>query len=347
VQCYGLDLTLFQLDFGQTWNMMFFNADRTIYGRCGTRSAMRGVEDVTIEGFKETLKRVLALHEAYPGNRRILKGKKGPPPRWKTPEDYPLFRGTFRRAEETGDQKELAQNCVWCHWVRPGRLLARWQEELPLHERDLWDFPMPRVLGLHLEPERASTVQEVEEDSKAEKAGFEVGDTILEIGGQPVVSIADVQWVLHRAPVEGALTARVLRRDEEMTLTLPLPEGWRRRWDFTWRASAGHIQQKILGLTIRPVVPQVRTRLDLEEGEMAYRVRALMREGTRFSCRAARDAGVRQGDLVVGIDGWMRHVRKGQIFAYLLLAKRPGDTITLTVLRNGAKKDLVLKLPKG
>ena len=41
----------------------------------------------------------------------------------------------------------------------------------------------------------------MEEGSAAEAAGLRVDDQILTMAGQPIVSIADVQWVLHQHKV--------------------------------------------------------------------------------------------------------------------------------------------------
>jgi S1-C subfamily serine protease len=173
-----------------------------------------------------------------------------------------------------------------------------------------------------------------------------VGDVITHMEGQPVVSVADGQWVLHRAPVEGSVRTRVRRGDRTKALTIELPEGWRRRWDFTWRASAGHFQQLLLGMNIRIIPTHEREGLGLDEGALAFRVHRLVRPGGHFSGSGARRAGIQAWDVVSGVDGWTRHVSKGQLFAYLLLVKKPGDTVTLTILRAGRKKDYVVELSR-
>ena len=65
------------------------------------------------------------------------------------------------------------------------------------------------------------------------------GDEIVRLEGQPLLSIADVQWVLHRADPEGAsLKAEVRRDGRPVEVTLTLPKGWRRHDDLSWRASS-------------------------------------------------------------------------------------------------------------
>jgi len=51
------------------------------------------------------------------------------------------------------------------------------------------------------------------------------------------------------------------------------------------------------------------------------------------------------GDLIVGVDG--REVRVfGDLLTYLMTSKSPGDTIVLTVLRNGERKEVPITLGK-
>ena len=68
IQANGLDLSLFQFDYDQSWAAFMLNpADLTIYGRYGTRSHQRNAEDdVSLEGFGKALQAALDLHADYP-----------------------------------------------------------------------------------------------------------------------------------------------------------------------------------------------------------------------------------------------------------------------------------------
>lgn len=56
VNANGLDLSLFQYDYDQSFAAFFLNADRTIYGRYGTRShETESDRDVSVEGFAQAL----------------------------------------------------------------------------------------------------------------------------------------------------------------------------------------------------------------------------------------------------------------------------------------------------
>jgi hypothetical protein len=92
----SMDLSLFQFDYDLTFAAFFLNADRTIYGRFGTRSRREKVdEEITIDAFRRALAAALQTHAAYPGNRAELQGKQPRPVEFATPEEFPSLRGKY------------------------------------------------------------------------------------------------------------------------------------------------------------------------------------------------------------------------------------------------------------
>src|SRR5262245_18879111 len=90
IQANGMDLSWFQFDYDQTWVVFFMNADKTIYGRYGTRSSRdESTHDISLEGFRKTMDAVLDLHKGYPANKSAFAGKRGTTPRFERPEQYP------------------------------------------------------------------------------------------------------------------------------------------------------------------------------------------------------------------------------------------------------------------
>ena len=63
MQANGLDLSLFQFDFDLTFAAFFLNADKTIYGRFGTRSDQNdAMREMSMEGFAKALEGTLQIH---------------------------------------------------------------------------------------------------------------------------------------------------------------------------------------------------------------------------------------------------------------------------------------------
>ncbi len=69
------------VDTDQSFTAFLLNADRTIYGRFGTRShRTEWVGDVSLEGLAKALEGALDLHEAFPKHREALAAKRAPNP---------------------------------------------------------------------------------------------------------------------------------------------------------------------------------------------------------------------------------------------------------------------------
>src|SRR2546421_895462 len=230
VQANALDLTLFQFDYDLTFAVFFMNADKTIYGRYGSRSDRKdATRDISIEGFRQALVGALNLHKHYPVNKASLAGKQPKPVRFKTPDEFPSLRGKY--PAKLDYEGKVVQSCMHCHQVRDAERRLLRDEKKPIPDEVLYPYPMPEVIGLALDPAESATVKNLLAGSAAEKAGFNAGDKILVLEGQPILSIADVQWVLQNAAQPATLNARVLRRLTKVNLALDLAADWRRLSD--------------------------------------------------------------------------------------------------------------------
>src|SRR6266542_3237496 len=231
VQAKGLDLKLFQYDLDQSWCAFFLNADGTVYGRYGTRTAGGAKADayLSLASFRKATERALELHQGYPGNKDQLAGKVGKDPDYRAPEEVPGLQDRAKGAT-------TRQNCIHCHMVRENILRTKWKEKR-LSPADLWVYPMPDNVGLTMDVDDGLLVKEVAAGSPAAKAGLAAGDELVTLNGQRLISLADIQWALHTAPEESQL-AVVLRRDgKALDKTLALSGPWKES-DISWRASS-------------------------------------------------------------------------------------------------------------
>ena len=218
VQACGLDLSLFQFDWRQTWTVFLLNADRAIYARYDAREA----NDVL--GLRKAMEGALELHEKWPGNREELAAKTGPRPRWKTPEEIPALREKGIPRPVTG-----RSGCIHCHNVLEGGTRSLEAAREPVPERDLAPYPVPQRVGIMLSTRERATVSSIDRNSPAEKAGFREGDRIVRFGGQPILSWADVQWVLYRAEETDSLRIDLDRAGTPVETKIVLSPGWRGR----------------------------------------------------------------------------------------------------------------------
>jgi len=337
VSTNGLDLSLFQYDYDQSFAVFLLNADGTVYGRFGTRSHRTNwVGDVSLDGLAKALQGALDLHAEYPKSKDALAAKRGPAPLFPVPEKFPSL-GKYK--SELDYQGNVVQSCIHCHQVGDAIKTFYRAKKEPMPDEVLFPYPHPKSQGLVLDPKEKATVLKVEKDSPAEKARFKPGDQIRTLDGQTLLSIADVQWVLHRAGADGAdLRAEVTRDGKPVSLKLNLPKGWRQRDDISWRSSAWGLRRMATGGMLLETFDGERPAGVPKDG-MALRAKHVGAFGPHA---AAKNAGFQVGDVIVSFDGKTDLPRETDLFAYALRTKQPGDKVPVTVVRGGKRVGLVL-----
>ena len=332
VQMWGLDLARFQFDWDLTLAVVFLNADGTVYGRFGTRRNHDHAEkDTTVEGLVKAAEGALELHAGYPGNAKQLEGKRARPSRWPTPEAIPVLKGRPNIKPANGERA----GCVHCHQVHEGELWSLREADQAMTDRLLWTFPATEDAGLELDPNERARVVAV--SGLASKAGFKAGDLILTLGGQPIISTADVQWVLHHAEDDQTLRAEIDRGGERLALRMALAPGWRRKGDYSWRSISWSLRHRLAGTGLLEPQP---ARIN----EMSLRIKGLPPDWVKDrNLSAAKE--LRNGDVIVAVDGRTDLAREADFMAYLLQKKARGSVVMLTVLRGGKSLQASVKLP--
>jgi hypothetical protein len=341
VSANGLDLSLFQFDTDQSFAVFLLNADGTIYGRFGTRSDQsHWTDDVSVEGLAKALEGALELHRNYPMNKAALAAKKGPPPEFAAPENYPTLKDKY--GSQLNYEGNVVQSCIHCHQIGDAQRQHHRGKSRTLKDEVLFPYPHPKAIGLILDPQERATVLRVEPESPAEAAGFQAGDAIEQLAGQPLLSMADVQWVLHHTPAGGGkVVANVTRDGRATTATLELADGWRQSDDIAWRASSWELRRMALGgLFARPLPEELRKELKLPEDRMALRIQHV---GQYAPHDRAKRAGFKAGDVLVSFDGRTDFLRETDLLAYALNQVKPGSQVPVEVLRDG--KELTLEMP--
>lgn len=215
VQAWGLDLDVFLSDPRLSFACVFLNAEGAVYARFHAR------EPADLAPFAKVLEGVLELHAAWPSNRAALEGKKAAGLPWKRTSDVPDLKERFGPAGVRGI------GCLQCHEVRDGVVRSLEKEGRAVPARLSTPYPVPERIGLSLKPGEQASVVEVQKGGAAEAAGVKGGDILRRLGGQPLLSIADVEWALYVAPDEGALTLDVERAGRLLSLPLRFAQGWR------------------------------------------------------------------------------------------------------------------------
>lgn len=349
VQVWDIDLSLLQYDMNMSWAAFFMNADRVIYGRYGTRAAQRDDKAITVPGFIAGLKGALELHRRYESDpvemSKLLAGKRGEQPRWKLAADNPVIQRTVRWQKSLGKLTgEQNASCVHCHFVPAAEMMGLLSEKEPITDRMLWAYPLPETVGLSLDPRQAATITRVADASTAEQAGIRSGDRIVTMQKQPILSIADVQWVLHQAGDNDTIDVELLRGTDRKRVQLTLNDGWRRRGDFAERASSwDFFKVKLFGVTrLEPLTTAERSRRGID-GATALRVEKMAPAWGGMNSDVRR-SGLSEGDIIVAVDGRAQVRSHSELLAYLVQRKKSGDKLELTVLRSGNRRTITVPL---
>ncbi len=336
----GIDLSRFQFDYDQSWAAFFMNGDGTIYGRYGTRSHQsESADDVSLEGFLATMTEVLELHSKYAEVKDSLAAKTGEKVAVAVPEEFPTLKERF--SDKLNYDGEVAKSCIHCHQI--GDAWQAWYRSTgkPMPNKVLYPHPHPKILGLIIDPQSAVRVSQVIPGSWAAVAGFQAGDSVRQMAGQPLVSMADIQWVLHNASEAAQIPTVVERQGQRLELNLNLPQGWRETGDIGWRASSWPMRGMVLGgLRLRSLTPEETASAGRATGIGLF-VQGLGQFGKHAT---AKRVGFKPNDIVLSIDGRNEPMTESQVLVHLMRSKKPGDLIDIEILRDGSVRTIELPI---
>jgi serine protease Do len=313
----GVDLNTFRFDYDLTFAVLMMDAEGRIYSRFGSRDARSSTDRVSIPGLKRAMREVLRLHQERP--------KVAPPPA----PPVSTVRSTLEDLPNFKKSKAASGYCYHCHFVQQFRLRKLWDEG-KFSKEMLFSYPLPENVGLTLEVDRNNVVKTVAAASPAGEAGLQPGDTLLAAGSMPVLTSADLQFVLNQAADPGKLALEAERSGRRLPpLELKLPAGWK-RGDISWRASSQAVPPS-MGIWGEPLSEAELKERALPRDRLALRVTFLF-PGDRW----ARTRGdLRMNDVILGWNGLRPEpMDVRQLHSYWRLNFKPGDRLTLDVLRN-------------
>lgn len=323
VKMNGVDLQQFQFDYDLTWAAFFLNADGAIYGRYGTRAGGKtnATTHISIASLKKTMYRALEVHRGYPANIAQLAGKRGAPLDFRFVEDSPVK-----------NRKEA--HCVHCHHVRADFQRLKY-EQRKLTANDLWVYPLPENIGLQMDVDDGLRVREVTANSPAAKSGIRAADELVLMNRQRLLSQADIQWVLNQSPAQAKLAVTFTRGRRTLEKTVKLSGDWKQS-DLSWRESSWALRP---GLWTMPLSDSQKREKDIPINTPALRIKWVFGKDS-----AAKKAGLRDGDIIVAVDGQAPPLTEGQFMASVRLNHPLGDKLRLTLLRGGQREEIVMDM---
>ncbi len=314
----GLDLDLFDFDFDLTWAAMLFDPHGNVLGRFGGRDADTPGKYHSLPALR------YSLEQAW---ERFQRGETVKPPQPAAPA---------KRVEQyAAAQRFSARACFHCHNVAEFRREER-QAAGTWRIDEVWVYPDPGSLGLTLAVEQGNKVAAVTPSSALGKAGLQPGDVVRSLNGLPTASFLDVQFALHQAPASGKIPVTWERRQETIQGDIALPANWRQS-DVSWRWSLKSMKPlpQVQGEDLSAAEKKA---LGLAPARLAFR-----QDG--FVPQAAQQAGIKIGDIILGVDDRPLEMTARQFETFMRLNYKVGDTVSFNIVRDGKKQKVAVKLP--
>lgn len=306
----GVDLNTFAFDYDQT----LMGIGLTPGGETLFRWTARDDEPGAIAGLVDLLRSPWPL---TPGKRTLPKPVR-------TLADNPRFAATKRAGEA----------CYHCHYAHDA-----WVADLKaagkLDKTLLYRYPPVENVGVRLKSSASSTAAAVTLDSPAARAGVQAGDRLVSVNGKAVHTDADIRFALDTAT--DRLELAWLRGEKVLSGRATLPNGWR-VYDISDRPSQGGVGP-ILGIWEEKLPADRRAALGLKPDQMALRV-SFMFDGAKW---VATRGGLEMNDVIVAVDGkTLPDFSARQFHTWFRMNQSVGKPATVTVLRGGVKKDIVV-----
>jgi membrane-associated protease RseP (regulator of RpoE activity) len=323
----GVNLRRFEFDYDVTWNAFFLDEDLNVYSRYGGRDEGEPEDRLSKQSLLQTMREVLDVHAQRESLRSSGAVYVQPvPDESSTPEDIPLLRQNH-------------QGCVHCHQVREYQLL-QWSQDGEFAREKLFRWPLPESLGIEIDRGHGHRIEQVEERSAAARAGLIAGDIIEQIDDVPIHSEYDIRWALDRA--HESLSVRVRRAvadgdPESLDLSVSPEADWKQT-DLSWRKSLRSVPLPF-GFRGYSLTPSQRRMEGLSSDQLAIKVISLQPRSLAENLR------MQNGDIVLGLEEQSASRTLEQFKSDLLRRYRPGDTVRLTVRRNGTAVELTGPFP--
>lgn len=314
----GIDLNRFRFDYDLTFVVLMMDADGRIYSRFGTNDAHHSPHLMSVPGLKQSMKDVLAWHRSSRPKPAL------PVALPRTAADFPAFR-KLKMSQEA---------CYHCHYANNARF-AQARYDGVFRKEMVFQYPHPENLGITLETDANNVVRQVQPGSPAAKAGLRSGDVLRQAETTPVITGADLQFVLNDVPDPGKVKLVAARGGKELpALVLDLPRGWRRS-DVSWRPSQEGAGPS-MGFWGQPLPAAEKAKLGIAADRLAIRAN-FMFPGPVW----ARTRGdLRNGDVIIGLDGKEPpEMTTRQFHSHFRLSYDVGQKVRVLVLRGGQKTE--------
>ena len=183
---------------------------------------------------------------------------------------------------------------------------------------------------------RGAVVLRVLPDSPAEKAGFKVGDVVVDFNGKKIIRSSDLPLAVGQATIGSKSKVTVIREGKNKTLRVTIAELPSEEELAEQRpVEKDKAESDKLGLRVQSLTAEQRKQLDL--GKRGVIVRSV-------EAGPARSAGIRPGDVILMVNN--QDVTSAEQFATQVEKLPRGKSVPVLIQRGEAPVFLPLKIPE-
>ena len=182
---------------------------------------------------------------------------------------------------------------------------------------------------------RGAVVLRVLPDSPAAKAGFKVGDVVVEFDGKKIYRSSDLPLAVGQADIGSKSTVTVIREGKSKTLKVTIAElPPEEELAEAQPSQPGKAKTDKLGLGVETLSSEQREQMEL--GKRGVIVR-------NVEAGPARSAGIRPGDIILVINN--QDITSAEQFAKLVKDLPAGKSVPVLIQRGDSPVFLPLKIP--
>jgi serine protease Do len=201
------------------------------------------------------------------------------------------------------------------------------------------DDALAETLGL--EEEDGALVSSVQPDSPAERAGFKIGDVILEFGEQKVADARDLPRIVANTDGGDNVTVAVWRdgKRESLDVTLGILPGEQT----VAMAESGEVGDDTpkLGVTLSALSAEAKQHFNLSDDDIGVLIVDVMRNSP------AAKIGLKRGDIISRV-GQTKVTKPEEVVSEIKRAARGEDkTVLLLIKRNGINRFVAVPLEQA
>jgi len=174
----------------------------------------------------------------------------------------------------------------------------------------------------------------VEKDSPADKGGLEAGDVIIKFDDKSVITSSDLPRIVGSTDPKKDVNVEVLRKGRTKNLRIKVGEMASDDLQVAQNKNTPTKEEvNKIGLTLTALTPQQKKKLNGENGLLVT-----------SSTGAAAEAGIRRGDVVLGLNN--SETQSVVQFNKQINAVRKGKTVAVLVQRGDSTLYVPIKVTK-